>query len=69
MWDCLYIYEIHDIAVGVVNANSEQDATNKVKNAYITHWIGFGDDDIIVYKADGRWFDDDPDVLEVCEIN
>jgi len=64
----LYIYKIQNYATGVVKANSENEAIEKVSSAYSKHSICFGNDEIIITMTDGYWFSDSPDVLEVDNL-
>lgn len=68
----LYAYRIEELAVGIVNADSEADAREKVKAAYLKHNDCFDSErDFIELKEiaeDDSWFSDHPDVVEVDEL-
>lgn len=68
----LYAYRIEELAVGIVKANSYEDARAKVKAAYLKHNNEYDPErDFIELKeiADGdSWFSDNPDVVEVDEL-
>lgn len=69
----LYAYRIeieYEILVGLVKAESRDEAREKVKKAYLEHNPDYtpNDNNIIKLKeiADGdSWFSDNPDVIEV----
>lgn len=67
----LYTYKIEDLAIGIVKANSEEEAKRKVYEAYSKHNDCFDtyNDEIEIWKLDeDSWFSDSPDVLEVLDI-
>jgi len=64
----LYIYKIPDLAIGVVKANSENEAIEKVSSAYSKHNTCFNDNEIIIIRTDNCWFSDSPDVFEVDDL-
>ena len=67
----LYGYQIEDLAMGIVKANSEEEARRKVYEAYTKHNDCFDpyNDDVAIWKIDeDSWFSDSPDVLEVSEV-
>lgn len=66
----LYCYEIKDLAMGIVEANNEEEARKKVYDAY-SHDEYFDpyDDDIEIWGIEpDPWFADNPDVFEIKEI-
>ena len=68
----LYAYRIEELAVGIVKADSSEDARAKVKAAYLKHNNEYDPErDFIELKeiVDGdSWFSDNPDVVEVDEL-
>lgn len=68
----LYTYRIEELAVGIVKAESYEDAREKVKTAYLMHNDCFDSErDFIELKEiaeDDSWFSDNPDVVEVDEL-
>lgn len=68
----LYAYRIEELAVGIVKAESYEDAREKVKSAYLKHNDCFDSErDFIELKEiaeDDSWFSDNPDVVEVDEL-
>lgn len=67
----LYCYEIKDLAMGIVKANSKEEAKKKVYNAYSEHDEYFDpvNDNIEIFEIEeDSWFSDNPDVLEIKEI-
>jgi len=68
----LYAYRIEELAVGIVKAESYEDAREKVKAAYLKHNDCFDSErDFIELKEiaeDDSWFSDNPDVVEVDEL-
>ena len=68
----LYAYRIKELAVGIVKADSYEDAREKVKMAYLKHNDCFvSERDFIEIKEiaeDDTWFSDNPDVVEVDEL-
>lgn len=68
----LYAYRIEELAVGMVKAESYEDAREKVKAAYLKHNDCFNSErDFIelekIVKNDS-WFSDNPDVIEIDEL-
>lgn len=69
----LYGYNIgdYDGGKGIVLAESEEEAKNKVKEAYSKHGYEMSElNDIEVWKIQcqsNNFFDDAPEVLEICE--
>ena len=68
----LYAYRIEELAVGIVKAESYEDAREKVKAAYLKHNDCFNSErDFIelekIVKNDS-WFGDNPDVIEIDEL-
>jgi hypothetical protein len=68
----LYIYRIVETAVGIVKADSEIEAREKVRAAYSCH---YGNeyapemDTIDIKKiTNDSWFSDHPDVIEIDEL-
>lgn len=68
----LYIYRIVETAVGIVKADSEIEAREKVRAAYSCH---YGNeyapemDTIDIKKiTNNSWFSDHPDVIEIDEL-
>lgn len=68
----LYAYRIEELAVGIVKAESYEDAREKVKTAYLKHNDCFDHErDFIELKEiaeNDSWFSDNPDVVEVDEL-
>lgn len=68
----LYAYRIEVLAVGIVKADSESDAREKVKAAYLKHNDCYDPErDFIELKEiteNDSWFSDNPDVVEVDEL-
>lgn len=68
----LYAYRIEELAVGIVKANSYEDAREKVKAAYLEHSDEYDPErDCIELKEiteNDSWFSDNPDVVEVDEL-
>ena len=68
----LYAYRIEELAVGIVNAESYEDAREKVKAAYLKHNYCFDlERDVVEIKEiaeNDSWFSDNPDVVEVDEL-
>lgn len=68
----LYAYRIEELAVGIVKAESYEDAREKVKAAYLKHNDCFDSErDFIELKEiaeNDSWFSDNPDVVEVDEL-
>lgn len=68
----LYAYRIEELAVGIVKAESYEDAREKVKATYLKHNDCFDSErDFIELKEiaeDDSWFSDNPDVVEVDEL-
>ena len=68
----LYAYRIEELAIGIVKAESYEDAREKVKAAYLKHNDCFDSErDFIEIKEiaeDDSWFSDNPDVVEVDEV-
>ena len=67
----LYAYRIDELAVGIVKAESYEEAREKVKAAYLKHNNEYdpGRDFVELKKiSDGDWFSDHPDVVEVDDL-
>jgi len=69
--ECLFAYTLSDGGAGIVVANSEEEAKEKVKAAYIKHG-GYENEnmdgvDINIFQMYQRPFADVPDVLEIFE--
>lgn len=68
----LYAYRIEELAVGIVKAESYEDAREKVKSTYLKHNNCFDSErDFIELKEiteNDSWFRDNPDVVEVDEL-
>mgnify|MGYP003225678812 CR=1 FL=1 len=68
----LYAYRTEELAVGIVKAESYEDAREKIKAAYLKHNDCFDlERDFIELKEiseDDSWFNDHPDVVEVDEL-
>ena len=68
----LYAYRIEELAVGIVKAESYEDAREKVKAAYLKHNDCFDlERDVVEIKEiaeDDSWFSDHPDVVEIDEL-
>ena len=68
----LYAYRIEELAVGIVRAESHEEAREKVKAAYLKHNDCYDPErDVIEIKEiaeDDSWFSDNPDVVEIDEL-
>ena len=68
----LYAYRIEELAVGIVKAESYEDAREKVKTAYLKHNDCFDSEiDFIELKKiveNDSWFSDNPDVIEIDDL-
>lgn len=68
----LYAYRIDELAVGMVKAESYEDAREKVKAAYLKHNDRFDSEiDFIELKKiveNDSWFSDNPNVIEVDDL-
>lgn len=68
----LYAYRIEELAVGIVKAESYEDAREKVKAAYVKHNDCFDSErDFIELKKiveNDSWFSDNPDVVEIDDL-
>lgn len=68
----LYAYRIEELAVGMVKAESYEDAREKVKAAYLKHNDCFNSEsDFIELKKiveNDSWFSDHPDVIEIDDL-
>lgn len=68
----LYVYRIEELAVGIVKAESYEDAREKVKAAYLKHNDCFDSErDFIELKEiaeNDSWFSDNPDVVKIDEL-
>lgn len=68
----LYAYRIEELAVGIVKAESYEDAREKVKAAYLKHNDCFDYEiDFIELKKivkNDSWFSDHPDVIEIDDL-
>ena len=63
----IWLYEVLGISWGIVKADTEEEAEQKVREAYKKHSINFDEyiPIIIRPKTESNWFADCPDVLEV----
>lgn len=68
----LYAYRIDELAIGMVKAESYEDAREKVKTAYLKHNDCFNSErDFIELKKiveNDSWFSDNPDVIEIDDL-
>ena len=68
----LYAYRIEELAVGMVKAESYEDAREKVKAAYLKHNDCFNSErDFIELKKimeNDSWFSDHSDVIEIDDL-
>ena len=68
----LYAYRIEELAVGIVKAESYEDARENVKAAYLKHNDCFDlERDVVELKKiaeNDSWFSDNHDVVEVDEL-
>ena len=68
----LYAYRIEELAVGIVKAESYEDAREKVKAAYLKHNDCYDPErdfiDLKEISENDSWFSDNPDVVEVDEL-
>lgn len=63
-----WLYYLEDGGVGIVKADSSDEAERKVREAYAKHSGNNGEftEQIGIYEFDGsNWFEDSPDVFEV----
>ena len=62
-----WIYTFDDDTYGIVKANTEEEAKQKVLKAYIEHGgyeSDITEDMIEIENSDNHWFADNPDVIE-----
>ena len=67
-----WIYVLDNDTYGVVKANTEDEAKQKVKEAYTKHGgyeSEITEDMIEIENMDNHWFSDSPDVIEVCSLS
>lgn len=67
-----WIYVLYNDTYGVVKANTEEDAKQKVKEAYTKHGgyeTGITENMIEIENMDNHWFSNSPDVIEVCNLS
>lgn len=68
----LYAYRIEELAIGMVKAESYEDAREKVKAAYLKHNEYFDlERNFIELKKiveNDSWFSNNPDVIEVDDL-
>lgn len=68
----LYAYRIDELAVGIVKAESYDDAREKVKAAYLKHNNEYNPErDFVELKQiskNNSWFSDNPDVIEIDDL-
>ena len=68
----LYAYRIEELAIGMVKAESYEDAREKVKAAYLKHNEYFDlERNFIELKKiveNDSWFSNNPDVIEVDDF-
>ena len=68
----LYAYRIEKLTVGIVMAESESEAREKVNAAYLKHNDCFDSEiDFIELKKiveNDSWFSDNPDVIEIDDL-
>lgn len=68
----LYAYRIDELAVGIVKAESYEDAREKVKAAYIKYNDCFNSErDFVELKKivkNDSWFSDNPYVIEIDDL-
>lgn len=66
----VWVYTIENQARGIVIANSQEEATKKVIEAYEKHHDNIDENDVEVqiYYETWGWFEDAPDVLETYEL-
>ena len=68
----LYAYRIDELAVGIVKAESYEDAREKVKTAYLKHNNVYDSErDFVELKKiseNDSWFSDNPDVIEIDDL-
>lgn len=63
-----YITDYYCGGKGIVLADNETDARNKVREAYLKHGYSKGElKELEVWEVDTEPFDDAPDVLEVWQ--
>lgn len=69
----LYIYRIEDIAIGIVKADSEENAREMVINAYLQHYREFYPEYATIQidnvLENGNSFEDFPDVVEIADMD
>lgn len=62
----IWRYSLEQGGLGIVFAESESEASKKVRDAYSAH--SGGDkftEEIAIKKIENGWFDDNPDVFEI----
>ena len=68
----LYAYRIDELAVGIVKAESYEDAREKVKTVYLKHNNEYDPErDFVELKKiseNDSWFSDNPDVIEIDDL-
>ena len=67
----LYAYRIEELTVGIVMAESESEAREKVNAAYLDHGFYDQEEYIIELKKiveNDSWFSDHPDVIEIDDL-
>lgn len=68
----LYAYRIDELAVGMVKAESYEDAREKVKAAYLKHNDCFDSERDFIelgkIMENDSWFSDHPDVIEIDDL-
>jgi hypothetical protein len=63
-----YITDYYNGGKGIVLADNETDARQKVTDAYLKHGYSKGElEDLEVWEVDTEPFDDAPDVLEIWQ--
>ena len=65
----IWRYSLEQGGLGIVFAESESEASKKVRDAYSAH--SGGDEfteEITVSKIENGWFNDNPDVIEIDEM-
>lgn len=62
-----WFYKLEDGGAGIVKAETEEVAKEKIKDAYEKHSYSDFSEEIEVFSIDQVPFDDAPDVIEICE--
>lgn len=62
-----WCYILEEGGIGIVRAESSEEAERKVREAYTKHTTSPFTEEIKIYEIYQKPYDDAPDVLEICE--